>query len=138
MTTTEVVLGIATIVLPVLTFFAGDYIAHRRNQRQQSEQRISRVLDTYLVNARALVTMGFHGLIKAGVGTLKDDHEIRTLVQRINQHGEKCPFGKHEDFLHDMDLHEFFATAQKLKYDFINQGTPECVVQKIREREKAA
>ena len=134
MTTQELIIGIAALVLPVLTYFAGVYRTERRYSREQSETRISRVLGTYIDMSRSLTSKGFHALIKAGVSTLESNQEVRTLLTQITQHGENNPLGKHQELLHEVDLHVFFETARELEYDFIHKGTPEKVVRQMGNR----
>lgn len=134
MSTTEIILAIAALTLPGLTFLAGVWLTQRRFQRRDSEERLARTLDTYLANARSLTTLGMHGLIKAGVGTLHNDREIRELIQRIVQHGETHPLGKNEEELQNVDLQGFFATARELGHDFISKGDCQEIIANMKQR----
>ena len=76
-----------------MTYFAGAQRTKRQMDKSEREERINRVMDAYLVDARAALDAGFSGLIKAGVSILKDDSEIREICRRIVKHGEVHPFG---------------------------------------------
>jgi hypothetical protein len=76
--------------------------------------------------------MGLHGLIKAGVGTLQNDREIREVCDRVVRHGEETPLGKSKELLEGVDLYRFFEVARDCGYDFIDTGKPEDVVEKLK------
>ena len=107
-----------------------------RSNREQSEKRISRVLDAYRANARSHTAMALDGLIKAGVRTLKNDREIRTLIARITTRGEDTTLHKCETLLQNVDLQTFFESAKEHGDDFINKGTPEDVIRRMKDHEK--
>ncbi len=83
------IIGFGGLVLLILTYFAGVLRTERRYARSDSEGRITKVLDVYLAAARVGRINGFPGLLQAGVTTLKNDAEIRELLNRIAQHEQR-------------------------------------------------
>lgn len=104
------------------------------SKRDKREARIRDVVDTYRANANSHPpkTSGFNGLIQAGVFTLRTDMEIREAVDQITTYGDKSPFGKYQDLLTEIDLHDFFALVKERGYDFFRDGSPTEIVQELK------
>lgn len=114
----EVLIGLGGLVLSVLTYFAGVLRTKKQLERSEREVRITRVMESYLANARSGHTAEYDGLMRAGIVTLRDDGEIRDLCERIVKHGEKHPLGRKEPLLREIDLHLFFSIAVSENVNF--------------------
>jgi hypothetical protein len=125
----ELLIGLGGLLLSVSTYFAGVLRAERRHARNDSEARITRVLDAYMAAARAGRANGFHGLVPAGVGTLTSDAEIRKLMDRIVQHGQGWD---PRPILQGVDMHEFFKTAVERQYNFLVSGSAEALAAELK------
>ena len=126
---TGIIIAIGGLILSVLTYFASVHRANLQHSRSDSEYRINRVLDAYLKASRSSITNGWHGLIQAGVGTLKNDAEIRELFSRIRQHGELFDSSK---VAHGIDMFEFFKIADERNFNFMMRGDPEKLAAEMR------
>lgn len=124
-----VLIGLGTLILTVLIYFAKAGRKNRQIYRSEQEQRIIKVLDAYLDNKRAGKIAEFDGLIKAGVGTLIDDREIRELFKRIIQHGERHPLPLIERKLQDIDLQLFFSIALSEKINSAKANSDQFIEQ---------
>lgn len=124
MLTATVLLGIGCLVLPALTYFATKYwdnkrhieamqAAEKRHKEENSEQRISKVVDKYLEYSRKHITNGLDGMQKAGAASLLDDLEIRKAVEMIENSGEKDPLQRKGFPLDEVDLKIFFVEVAK-------------------------
>jgi hypothetical protein len=131
MTTTEIIITVGGLILSVLTYFAGAHRANLLHSRADSEIRINRVLDAYLAASRTSRTNGWHGLIQAGVGTLKSDAEIRELLSRIKKHGELFDPG---NVIHGIDVFEFFKISAERNFNFMMRGNPEELAAELRSK----
>lgn len=109
------IIGFGGLLLSVLTYFAGVIRTERRYARSDREARIAKVLDAYLVAARTGRINGFPGLVQAGIATLENDAEIRSLMERIVQHGQKWD---PRPVLQGLDAHEYFKYAIENHYNF--------------------
>lgn len=137
MTITHLILALGALVLSILMYFAGVQRTKRRYEREDTEGRINRVVDMYIANSRSLESSGFHGLIQAGVWTLKTNKEIREACRRIVNHGEKSPFGKLTNLYEGIDLYEFFSVAKKRGYDFLSKGNVKDLALELSENSTA-
>lgn len=135
MISNEVLIGLAGLVLSVLTYFAGVQRTKWQLQGSEKEERIKHVMNIYLENLRSGLNSNFDGLMKAGVVTLKDDKEIRELCERIVKHGVGHPFGKNISLLDDVDLHFFFSYAVSKNIDFFRTDLKD-IVEKIKVLQK--
>lgn len=125
------IIGFGGLVLLILTYFAGVLRTERRYARSDSEGRITKVLDVYLAAARVGRINGFPGLLQAGVTTLKNDAEIRELLNRIAQHEQRWDL---RPTLQGIDTHEFFMTAVERHYNFENSESAEALVAELRSK----
>jgi hypothetical protein len=115
----EILIGIGGLILSVLTYFAGVSRGTRQLAAQAREERIRRVLDTYMEFRRKSKTDGLDGLQKAGVATLISNSEVNELLGRIVAHGEHHPLGSnHEATFSGVDLPRFFLFAAQNKINF--------------------
>jgi len=124
-------IGFGGLLLSVLTYFAGVVRTKRRHARNDREVRITKVLDAYMAAARAGRANGFHGLVLAGVATLKSDAEIRELMERIVQHGQSWDPAL---TLKGVDTHKFFRTAVDRQYNFLRSGAAEALAAELRSK----
>lgn len=120
----QILLGIAAVVLPVLTYFAGVQRTERRYEHGDRQARINHVAAEYLNLSQGFkrTDTGLSALIKAGIWTLKNDREIREVVGKIMDHGEESPFGAFHDRIMKLNLWEYFKVAKERGYDFQRQG----------------
>lgn len=127
----EIIISIIGLILSVVMYFAGGWRTKRRIERNEREERITRVLDTYLTNARAHKIAEFDGLIEAGVGTLRDVGEIRDLFIRIEQNGLRYPLPLIKPQLQGIDLHLYFYTALKKRIKAADANSDQ-FIEKVR------
>lgn len=126
------IIGFGGLVLSVLTYFAGVIRTERRYARTDRAVRITRVLDAYLDAAHSGRVNGFPGLLRAGVATLKNDAEIRELLDHIYQHDQRWD---PRPTLQDIDTHKFFTTAVERHIDFMASGNEERLVAELRKKD---
>lgn len=125
------IIGFGGLLLSVLTYFAGVIRTERRHARSDRKARIAKVLDTYLAAARTGRINGFPGLIRAGIATLENDAEIRSLMERIVQYGQKwAP----RPVFEGLDSHEFFKYAIDNHYDFNLAGSAEALASQLKNK----
>jgi hypothetical protein len=113
----EIFIGIAGLILLVLTYFAGVWRTERRYRKLDKKDRLDAVLNKYMDFRHTNYTSGLDGLQKAGIAILHTDSEIRELVDRIIAHGEKNPLGS-KGLLDSVDLKIFFDYAAKKGINF--------------------
>ena len=116
----EIIICIGGVLLSALTYFAGVYRTERRYKKQAKEKRIENVLNRYMEFRKSNKTAGLDGLQKAGVGTLKNDSEIREVVNLIMQYGETDPLQRPALQVDGIDLKVFFEQAAKEKINFFH------------------
>jgi hypothetical protein len=115
----EILIGIGGLILSVLTYFAGVSRGTRQLMAQERDERIRRVLDTFMEFRRMSKTDGLDGLQKAGIATLLSNSEVNELLERIMAHGENHPFGNnHEITFSGVNLPRFFQYAAKKRINF--------------------
>ena len=115
----EILIGIAGLVLSILTYFAGVWRAERRQARQDKEQRIDRVFIDYMDFRKQNKTAGHDGLLKSGVATLSSDAEIRELADRVMEYGENDPLERKSGLIDNVDLKILFKYAAKERIKFL-------------------
>ena len=125
------IIGFGGLLLSALTYFAGVLRTERRHSRSDSEARIAKVLDAYMAASHAGRINGFPGLVQAGIAILKNDAEIRSLMERIVQHQQRWD---PRLVLQGVDAHEFFKEAVESHYDFQLGGSAEALASRLRSR----
>ena len=128
----EIIIGIGGLILSALTYFAGVYRTDRRYIKQEKEKRIENVLNRYMEFRKTGKTAGLDGLYKAGVGTLKNDKEIREVVDLIIKYGETDPLQRPALEMDGMDLKVFFDEAIKKKLDFFHSKNLRIFIDSIK------
>jgi len=128
----EIVIGIGALLLAVLTYFAGVYRTERRYKKQAKEKRIENVINRYMEFRKANETAGLDGLQRAGVGTLKNDKEIREVVDTIMKYGETDPLQRPALEMDGIDLKVFFEEAAKKKLNFFHSKNLRIFIEKIK------
>lgn len=123
-----VLIGLAGLVLSVLTYFAGVWRTNLRHGKEDRMGRVRRVVDTYLAFRRSNQTSGFDGLQKAGIATLNSTAEIQEVIDHIVAHGEKHPFGRYETLFRGVDLLRFFRYTAEHRIDF-HRHEPQNLIQ---------
>lgn len=99
------IVGLGGVIIAVLSYFAGVARTEQRHKSDDRNSRITGVVDKYVALAQAGRTNGFHGLLNAGVGNLKNDEEIRDALDGIRNHGQNWdPRAK----LQGIDTYKFF------------------------------
>jgi hypothetical protein len=118
--TNEILIGLAGLVLSVLTYLAGVGRTKRRHAKEDREVRVRRVFDTYMDLRRSNYTGGYDGLQKAGIATLKSNAEVQEVIDLVIAHGEKHPLGSnHQVVFRDVDLLRLFKYAADQRIDFL-------------------
>ena len=125
------IIGFGGLLLLALTYFAGVLRTERRHSRSDSEARIVKVLDAYIAASRVGRINGFPGLVQAGIATLENDAEIRSLMERIVQYDQRWD---PRPVLQGVDAHEFFKKAVESQYDFQLSGSAEALASRLRSR----
>ena len=120
--TSALLIGLGGLILSALTYFAGVQRTERRHEKGEKESRINHVVDFYVKASQAHMDSGLSGLMKAGIGTLKNDQEIREACQRIINHGEHSPLAAIQKFSSEIDLFIFFQKAKGQGAEFIYSG----------------
>lgn len=128
----EIYIGIGGLLLSALTYFAGVKRGNTQINRHEENQRIADVLKRYIDMVISNYSSGFHGLIQAGVNTLKNNSEIRKLIELIESHGDKNPLGSKKDILLNIDLKAFFDYICKNDINLSNTSV-EKVIESIKE-----
>jgi len=128
----EIIIGIGGLLLSALTYFAGVYRTELRYKKKAKEKRIENVVNRYMEFRKANETAGLDGLQRAGVGTLKDDAEIREVVNIIMKYGETDPLQRPAVQIDGIDLKVFFDEATKKKLNFFHSKNLRIFIEKIR------
>ena len=128
----EIIIGIGGLLLAVLTYFAGVYRTERRYKKQAKEKRIENVINRYMEFRKTNETAGLDGLQRSGVGTLKDDKEIREVVDTILKYGETDPLQRPALEMDGIDLKVFFEEAAKKKLNFFHSKNLRIFIEKIK------
>ena len=117
--TSEILIGIGGLILSVLTYFAGVARTKKQLTTKDRDERIRRVLDTYMGFRRTNKTSGLDGLQKAGIAMLKSNAEIGELLNLIVAHGEPHPLGKEDAATFSgVDLLRLFQYAAATRVNF--------------------
>jgi hypothetical protein len=74
---------VLSLVVNVLTLFAGVWYNERRQKRDNSEARVQRVFEKYMEFRRANATVGCDGALKAGIATLQSNAEILVFAALV-------------------------------------------------------
>jgi hypothetical protein len=120
--TDQVLIGLAGLMLSVLTYFAGQWRAEMRHARDNRGERIQRVVDAYmgLRRSRPPETKGPDGLHRAGIATLKSNAEVQEVIDFIVAQGEDHPLGEeHEADFRGVDLLKLFKYAVDHRTNFL-------------------
>lgn len=117
--TNEILIGVGGLILSVLTYFAGVARTKKQLAAKDRDERIRRVLNTYMGFRRLNKTSGLDGLQKAGIATLESNGEISELLDLIVAHGEPHPLGtKHVATFSGVDLLRLFQYAAANSVNF--------------------
>ena len=128
----EIIIGIGGLILSALTYFAGVYRSDRRYRKQQKEKRIENVLNRYMEFRKTGETADLDGLQRAGIGMLKNDKEIREVVDLIMKYGEKDPLQRRSLEMDGIDLKVFFEEARKKKINFFDSKNLRIFIDSIK------
>ena len=128
----EIIIGIGGLLLAVLTYFAGVYRTESRYKKQAKEKRIENVINRYMEFRKTHETAGLDGLQRAGVSTLKNDKEIREVVDTIKKYGETDPLQRPALKMDGIDLKVFFEEATKKKLNFFSSKDLIAFIEKVK------
>lgn len=118
--TAEILIGLAGLVLSVLTYFAGVWRTERRYARDDRAVRVRRVFDKYMEFRRSNYTGGYDGLQKAGIATLASNLEVAEVLALVVAHGEMHPLGSnYKTVFQDVDLLKLFRYAAERRINFV-------------------
>jgi hypothetical protein len=119
--TNEILIGLAGLVLSVLTYFAGVWRTEKRHAQDDREARVRRVFDKYMEFRRSNYTGGYDGLQKAGIATLASNTEIEEVLALVVAHSEKHPLGSnYRTVFQDVDLLKLFRYAAERRINFLS------------------
>ncbi|MCX6992647.1 MAG: hypothetical protein NT011_05810 [Kiritimatiellaeota bacterium] len=122
--TIEIIIGIAGVVLAVLTYFAGVQRTKQQYEQDDVESRINRLVDAYHSDASKYRYYPLRRLINSGVLLLRSDKEIREACRRLELRNSRSPLEPHAEALSNVDLHVFFQAIKEYK---LNPDDPDCV-----------
>lgn len=132
--TNELLIGLAGLLLSVLTYLAGVWRTERRHKKDDREKRVQRVFAEYMKFRRTNWTGGYDGALKAGIATLESNAEIAEFCTLVVGHGELHPLGPdHASVFKGVNLLRFFRYAAQNRVNFIT--TP---IEKAIEASKAS
>lgn len=99
MTTLEITLGLAAVILPVLTYFAGLERQRNRDQKVSQDEAtrsrdeiIESVVRAYLEADRSKFPTDIHRFLAAGALRLRNQEEILTACSLIEAYNQPSPF----------------------------------------------
>jgi hypothetical protein len=124
----EVIIGLGGLVIAVLAYFAGVWRTSRLHAADESQRRIRAVFEAYMIQWNARKTGGMDGLLKAGAATLANTEEVLEVARKIQDHGEKHPFG--EDFvllISGTNLTTLFRFAAENRVNFLRTPVAQVV-----------
>lgn len=118
--TDQVLIGLAGLVLSVLTYFAGVWRTEKRHAREDSAGRVKRVSEKYMEFRRTNLTGGYDSLQKAGMATFASNAEVQEVLALIVAHGENHPLGSdHQSVFQGVDLLKLFKFAAERQINFL-------------------
>ena len=118
--TNEILIGLAGLVLSVLTYFAGVSRTEKRHAKADREARVRRVVDNYMEFRRSGRTGGYDGLQGAGIATLASNEDIKEVLALIVAYGEMHPLGSnHQAVFRDVDVLKLFRYAAAQRINFV-------------------
>ena len=123
----NILLGIAAIFLPVLTYFAGVKRTERRLSDENQNRRIQAVVNKYIKFRESGQTSGYDGFVKSGAATLASDTEIREAADQIMAHDHKDPLCRGAYNLENVDLKIYFDFVRSNKGIMTKMGPEEIV-----------
>ena len=129
----NILIGIAGLLISVLTYFAGVWRTEKRLSKNERNDRIRTVLNKYMEFLRDRYTSGIDGLQKAGVAKLHNNSEIRDLIELITQHGVTNPLGNNSVRYNSVDLKAVFDYTTTERVDFSKTSLDE-IVAKIQSK----
>lgn len=115
---------VAGLLLPVLTYFAGVQRTKQRYEQDDSEQRITKVVDEYQKLWQPRTNAGLPALLEAGIALLKNNKEAREACRRLQIRNDRSPLESSDKELADIDLHRFFLAIREHK---LNPQHPDCI-----------
>jgi hypothetical protein len=131
MTDLEIIFGLGNLILPILTYFSGVQRTESKYEHGDRQARISHVSAEYLKLSQGHRNSGVSALIQAGIWTLKDDPEIRAVIQTVIDHGDGSPFGSFHERMMKIDLWGYFNTAKRREFDFRGKGEMSVLLNEI-------
>lgn len=155
MTSRDIMMDLAKLILPVLTYFAGllrgkrmreeDRRRHeeereadllRQDQAELQRQREA-VLDRYRSLHHSGRSSGIPGLIAAGALALPSSDEVRELCRSIDL--ERLPPGIPRERmvqLEDCDLLQFLQKTQERRVEGLSTHVLDCIVREVQANEQ--
>ncbi|OGS08243.1 MAG: hypothetical protein A2270_10455 [Elusimicrobia bacterium RIFOXYA12_FULL_51_18] len=126
----ELTIGVAAIVVSALSYFAGVVRTKQQQASNDQDSRINKVLDKYVSASQAGRCNSYGGLVQAGIGLLKNDKEIRELLDRIVKHGESWD---PRSQLAGIDTYQLFQKAKEKRLNFSYSGVAESLIAEMRQ-----
>jgi len=123
----EVLIGVAGLVLSVVTYFVGARRTEKRLRVEEKQNRIRGVFEKYMEFRRTNYTGGFDGLQKSGAATLASDSEIRELADLIVKHGENDPLDRKSGLFSSVDFKAFFDYSVEERVNFLRTPVAEVI-----------
>ncbi|MFH1687431.1 MAG: hypothetical protein ABIE70_07920 [bacterium] len=109
----ELIVGIAGLVLLVVSNLITHRETKRRYERGGREVRIQRVFNKHQERFLPKQDGGISALLTSGVGLLENDGEVREVIRRLTVADGHSPLSGVDDKLADVDLLRFFCELAK-------------------------
>lgn len=138
----EVIIGLAGLLLAVLTYFAGVQRQKYISSTEAKSRRIQRVVDRYLAIEQRNRVTGIHDLLRAGALTLQDSEEVYAACDAIVEHSMPSPLHnlstRLDDHIERKELLAFLNWFQRERSqstrDFHNQDNFNAMLEVFRKR----
>ena len=141
----ELVIGIAGLVLAVLTYFAGVQRGKIQEQERREHDRAaeedrrlyelrSKLVDEFVDMRRRNLDSGPPALVRLGLDKLGSDEQIRIAIQEMEARTKGSPWGRYAPQVADVNLLAFFRHCSQNGLDFRRTGTIEDVVAAVEEK----
>jgi hypothetical protein len=120
----EVVIGIAGLVLSAVSYVVGSRRSEKRHQADDSETRISKVVDEYQKLYEPRRDTGLSALLAAGVLLLRGESEIQEACKRLELRNGSSPL---RPFVEELKSGPLLPVLQAVREHKLNPHQPDCI-----------
>jgi hypothetical protein len=131
----EVAIGIAGIIVGVLTYFAG--VRHGRRTADESYQQgqQDKLVDEYVRMARSNYASGVYSLAMLGMEILGTDAAIRNAIQQMQVRTASDPWSGKAAVVANVDLVRFFRYVREQKVNFAQRSVEDVAAAVVTRQE---